>query len=153
MTACGVSERALVRYKSKVKELLGPEKEKEIVTSIAKDQVAATPAPANSVIVTGEDEPLFFDSFSQRYFKSSISKIKAAQNELNKRMLVDVIVSLNDFYDEIDVPHLKYGDDIGWNVNKSGFIDITFGATITDDGRPCITISHSSIPTSYNMSY
>jgi hypothetical protein len=62
-------------------------------------------------------------------------------------MLHDITgyVSLNEFYDEIDLDPTPLGENVGWNVNR-GLIDIHFGSQIADDGRPCIVIDHNVVP-------
>ena len=83
--------------------------------------------------------------FSGRYFKSDIEKIKKAECELNRQMLDDMYVSLNDFYYEIGLDSVKLGDELGWNVD-SGYIDLSFSSQLASDGTPCLVIDYSVAP-------
>lgn len=65
-------------------------------------------------------------------------------NELNRRMLLDGRLTLNDFYDEIGLATTKIGDEIGWNI-ESGFIEIHFTADIAD-GEPCLVLDFVNPP-------
>ena len=80
-----------------------------------------------SNIITDKGNTLCFDSLSGRYFKSDIDKIKRAVNNLNRELTYDMYVSLNDFYDELDLDHTKIGDELGWNLDD-GLIDVYFGS-------------------------
>lgn len=147
-TAYQLSETALTEYKNKVVETIGEKKERSINESIDKDHVDNHPVTKNEVIMTGKGKSLCYDRLSDRYFDSDIDFIKRAENELNARMINDITgyVSLNEFYDELNLKHLvdNVGDDIGWNVEKR--IKIRFGSQIADDGRPCIVICHENPP-------
>jgi hypothetical protein len=60
-------------------------------------------------------------------------------------MLNDMYVSLNEFYDELDLEHTGVGDELGWNID-GGKIDIYFSSQIAEDGRPCIVIDFDTPP-------
>ena len=51
----------------------------------------------------------------------------------------------DEFYDELDLPHVDLGDDLGWNLDE-GLLDLDFGSQISDDGRPCIVINYNIAP-------
>lgn len=145
-----LSETAFTEYREKVVETIGKDKEKEVKTKIAKDHVEKTPVSKNAVIITGNGNALCLDDISGRYFYSDQNHIEKIQNELNRRMLFDICgyVSLNEFYDELDLDHLDIGDSIGWNTSR--MIDIHIDGGISDDGRPCLVIMHNNPPT-YNF--
>jgi hypothetical protein len=141
-----LSETAFTEYREKVVETIGEEKEKEIKSKIAKDRVEKNPVSQNTVIVTGRGNDLCLDETSGRYFYSDRNYIEKIQNDLNRRMLYDICgyVSLNEFYDELDIEHLDIGDEIGWNT--AHMIDIHIDGGISDDGRPCLVIMHDNPP-------
>ena len=60
-------------------------------------------------------------------------------------MVYDNYVSLNEFYDELDLGHTTVGDDLGWNM-ENGFIEIYFSSQIADDGTPCIVVNYDVAP-------
>lgn len=140
-TAYQLSTTALSEYKEKVVETIGEKKEQVIREKIAEDKIAKNPVTNNTVFVTEKGSTLCYDSVSGRYFTSDIDYIKKVTNELNRRMLTEMYVSLNDFYRELDLPELpdiKIGDDLGWTTDA--WIQPDFTAMLTDDNRPCIVM-------------
>lgn len=144
-TAYKLSETALTEYREKVIETVGEKKEQMVREKINKDHLEKNPVTSSNVIVTGNGDTLCYDSLFGRYFNSDIDKIKRAVNELNRELLMDMYVSLNDFYDQLDLDHIDIGDDLGWNVDD-GLIDIDFGSQLASDGRPCITLNYTVAP-------
>jgi hypothetical protein len=144
-TVYQLSQTALNEYKEKVIETVGAEKEKEIQDKVAEEHVKKNPVVNNEVIIVEQGNTLCYDAVSGRYFKSDMNKIKSAVNEINKTLLDDMYISLNEFYDEIGLPHTSLGNQLGWNVNK-GLIDIYFSSQITEDGTPCLVLNHDKAP-------
>lgn len=145
-TAYKLSETALSEYREKVIETIGEKKEKTVRDKVAEERVKKNPVSKNEVIVTNNGTTLCFDPISARYFKSSIDKIKRAENELNKQMLHDIsgYVSLNEFYDELGLDHTSVGDDLGWNVDR--LIDISFSSQLNDNGEPSVVLDYLVVP-------
>lgn len=139
-TAYSLSEAALKEYQDKVTETIGERKEQKIRDSIAEDKIKANPVNNSEVIITGKGESLCYDAISGRYFKGDIEKIRRAENKLNKELLQEMYISLNDYYYEIGLPGIdSIGDDIGWNVND-GLIEFEYSSQLTEDGTPCLVI-------------
>jgi hypothetical protein len=149
-TAYKISETALTEYKDKVVETIGEKKEKQVRDKIDKDHIDKDPVSKKEVIITKAGETLCYDMLSGRYFKSDIEQIKKAVNELNRRMMNDMYISLNEFYDELGLSHTAIGYEIGWNID-SGLIETDFSSQIADDGTPCIVVGYSVAP-KYNYS-
>lgn len=147
-TAYKLSETALTEYRDKVVETIGEKKEQTVRDKIAKDHIDRDPVGKNNeVIVTERGKTLCYDYLSGRYFTSDIDLIKKAENKLNKQMIHDIggYVSLNDFYDEINLDHIELGYDLGWNVEK-GLININFSSQLAKDGTPCLVLDHVTRP-------
>lgn len=144
-TAYKLSENVLTEYQEKVKQVVGEEKEKEIRDEIAKDRINNNPVKQSDVIITGKGESLCYDSLSGRYFKSDIDKIRKAENVLNRRLINDMYVSLNEFYDEIGLSYTSIGEKLGWNISK-GMIEISFSAQLSENETPCLVIDYSVAP-------
>lgn len=138
-TAYKLSQSALHEFKDKAIEVVGEEKVSEIKQKISQDKVDKDPVSKTEVIITDKGKTLMYDTISGRYFESDIEEVKKIVNELNRDMLSDMYISLNQFYSAIGLQHTKAGYDLGWQCDK-GLIEVEFGATIADDGRPCITI-------------
>ena len=141
-----ISETALTEYREKVVETIGEEQEKVVRDKVAKQQLEKNPPSKSEVIVTGEGDTWCFDPLSGRYFKSDIESIRKAENNLNKRMMHDIsgYASVNDFYDELGLPHTDMGEILGWNSDN--LIDLDIGSHVNDKGKPCITVGHYVAP-------
>lgn len=141
-----ISETALSEYREKVIETIGEKKEQIVKDKVAKERIENNPVSKSEIIITNDGVTLCFDPISARYFKSSIEKIKRAENELNKQMLhaITGYVSLNEFYDELGLDHTAIGDDLGWSVDK--LIDMGFSSQIADNGEPSIVLDYRVAP-------
>lgn len=144
-TAYAVSDTALKEYRAKTKEVVGEEKEKLIRDEIAKERIRNTPYNSSEVIMTNKPDSLCLETFSNRYFMSNIEKLRQIENILNRRMLDDMYLSVNDWYDEIGLSHTKIGDELGWNI-RDGLIDFSYSSQLAEDGTPCLVIDAHIVP-------
>ena len=144
-TAYKLSETALTEYRNKVVETVGEQKAKEIDNEVEKEQVKKHPVVDKEVIITGDGEVLCFDLISKRYFKTTADTIRRAENIINKRLMDEMWVSLNEFYWELGLDSVGTGDAFGWDIDK-GFIDARIGTQLTDDDKPCLTLSFRNPP-------
>ena len=150
-TAYTLSESALKEYRDKVIETIGEKKEQSVRDSIAKDRLEKNPVKNCEVIITERGNTLCYDMFSGRYFKSDMDRLKKAQNELNRQMIDDMYVSLNDFYYEIGLNNTSMGDNLGWNIDKD-LVDLQFSSQLSEDGTPCLAMDFR-IPPRYDFRY
>lgn len=144
-TAYTVSETAFKTYKEKVKDLVKPEKYEEIKKEVTKEVLKKDPVSNKEVIVTQKNDVLIYDRLSGRYFKGNQDVIVSAANDLNKKMISDMYIQLNEFYSEIGLPTIKLGENLGWTI-EHGYIDIYFDSDIADNGEPCLVIDYDVIP-------
>lgn len=152
-TAYKLSESAFTEYREKVIETIGEKKEHNMQEKLDADRIERAAATNNEVLPTHCGRTLCLDPTSGRFFESDIDHIKKAENELNSRMIHDLYgyCTLNEFYDELDIPHTDVGEIIGWNVHK--LIKIRIGSGITPEGmpgipagQPCIVVNHDNAP-------
>lgn len=144
-TALSLSESALKAYSEKVVETIGEKKERQIRDAVAKEEVTANPPSKNEIIFTGRGETLCYDTVSARYFKYDIEKLRKIENQLNKRLISEMYISLNELYYEIGLNPISVGEDLGWNVNDS-LIEFDFSSQLTEDDTPCLVISYHVAP-------
>lgn len=144
-TAFKLSETALTEYREKVAETIGEKKEQVIREQVVKDKIDKNPVTKAEVIITPKGDTLCYDAISGRYFKSDIEKIRRAINELNDKMLREMYISLNEFYEELGLASTTIGDTLGWNLD-SGLIYVHFSSLIADDGTPCIVVEYDVAP-------
>lgn len=145
MAAYTISETALKEYQEKALEVVGKKKEQEIRDAVAKEKIVRDPVSSKEVVMTGKGDTLCYDPLSGRYFTSDIESIRKAVNDLNREMRDAMCISLNEFYDAIELRHTKIGDDLGWNIEK-GYIDLDFSSQLAEDGRPCLVVGHHRAP-------
>lgn len=145
-TAYSISEAALREYQEKVVEVIGEKKEKTVRDAVAKDQIERDPVTKSEVvIIDSNSNTLCYEPLSGRYFKSTIDKIKKAEIKLDRQMIQEMYVSLNDFYWEIGLDGTDLGDQMGWNLSK-GYMDLSFSSQLADDGTPCAVIVYGIPP-------
>ena len=144
-TAYTLSESALKTYQEKVVEQIGEKKEQKIRDEIAKDELARNPVSTKEVIITGKGETLCYDPISARYFKCDIEKLRKIEAKLNKELVSSMFVSLNEYYEEINISPTSIGDDIGWNINRE-LIEFELSSQLADDDTPCLVVSFTVEP-------
>lgn len=147
-TAYSISESRLQEYQRKVVETLGEKKEAKIRDEIAKERIKNDPVSSNQVYVPENGETLCYDTVSGRYFRSTRTRIERIVNELNGRLRSDMYISLNEFYNELGLPEIAIGEDMGWGL-ESGIEDIAINFSTQfadDDVTPCVVVDYYTRP-------
>jgi hypothetical protein len=137
--AYGVSQRNLDEYKAKLAEKLGVTKTEKAKAELAQERADKTPG-ANAIVIFG-DEVLCFDEPTGRYFKSTMERIRRAENAANKEIIVHNYAPASMFYSELELPGTTWSDDVGWSEPFS--LEIS---TIMVDDKPCISIDFDKMP-------
>lgn len=146
-TAYKLSEAAFAEYKDAVVETIGEKKEELVQHKISENRLKQNPVSKNEVIVAGDGgATLCYDALSGRYFKSTIQKIEAARNKVNEQMLGDNYVSLNEFYERLNLEPTKIGDELGWNIFSDGLVEVRFDYQGAEDGTPCLVLDYNVSP-------
>lgn len=140
LTAYTIAENSIKEYKDKVVETIGEKKEKAIRDSIDHDRMEKNPVKSNEVIITGGGGSLCYDTITGKYFESDIEKLRKIENSLNFRLIHEMYISLNDYYEEVGLPACDIGNDMGWNVDN-GLIELNFSSQIASNGKPCLVVS------------
>lgn len=144
-TAYQLTSNAFAEYKEQVVETIGEKKEKTIKEKVADKKLAKDPVTTKEVIITERGNTLCYDAISGRYFKSDMDIIKKAENLLNRRLINEMYISLNEFYDELGLKPTRQGDDLGWNMDD-GYISLDLSSHLADDGTPCLVVDYSVAP-------
>lgn len=135
MSAYALLDSSYKEYKNKVDELYGEEAGKEVRASIAKDKYD------NNVIF--EDEELFYDEFSGRYFNSTMADVIQAEYKLNRQITLNGGAYLNEFYEFLDIPAIPAGMELGWSTSLleshhwTSWLDFDHEKVVMDDGLEC----------------
>ena len=147
-TAYQITQTAFSDYKQQVISTVGEKKHALIEHKVQDKKVQEHPMPEDSqqLLVLGDDEQLCYDCYSDRYFKANARDLDAAENTINKLMLNENYISLNEAYSEMGVPPLpKNGEYIGWNV-EDNYIHFKYGSSIAPNGKTCLTITFDRDP-------
>jgi len=145
-TAYTVSESAFQTFREKVKEVVEPDKYEKIKKEVATEKLRKNPVSNKEIIMSQNGDVLMYDSMSGRYFKGDMDTINQTVNLLNKRMMSDMTIELNEFYSEIGLPVIKLGSAVGWDMDHD-LIELYFTSSIADNGEPCIVLDYDVIPT------
>ena len=148
MSAYALLDNSYKDYRGKVKDLYGEESDEEVIEEIAKDKYQE-----ETFIDEDDGKKLFYDSFSGRYFRSTIEKVQQAEYELNRDLSMRDYATLNEFYDYLDLPPIAGGDDLGWSTGMNfdyywqSWIDFGHHKVAMDGGIECIIITMFAEPT------
>ena len=147
--AYNLTEKKLMDYQDKAKELLGEKKAQSVTDAVATDKVNENPPREDSIFKTGHGEVLCLDDYSGRYFYSDPEHIRKCVNDINEQLRDEFYVSLNDFYDRLGLPNCKLGSDIGFCM-EDGNLNVSFsftGAALGDrDNIPCLVLNYDVSP-------
>lgn len=146
LSAYALMERSYRQYRNKTVELYGEDADKKIICSLAvetpkKGTVIIHPGlTSTSTLDWGNDDEeihhLFWDSFSERYFTSTISRVLQAEIAVNRCMNLSCggFVTVNDFYNFLGLEPITGGDEIGWSVcDCYTFLDFDHYVTKLED--------------------
>lgn len=147
-TAYALSETAFKEYKDKVVEVIGEKKEEKVHEDILQDKLDKNPVSKDTIIVTGHGTTLCYDSFCGRYFYSDPEFIKSVMNEINRQLLFNYYVSLNDIYSKLGLEETEVGDILGWGVATGGLIEIYLSTKLAKDDTPCLVMEFVNHPSS-----
>lgn len=162
ISAYALLDRSFRDYQQSVKNVFGEEGHQRVLEDIAYQKVSSD----HTIYSVGgfrtttldfnvpEEEHLFYDSFSDRQFTSTIGKVLQAEYHLNKTFQQNSYATLNEFYNFLGIDPVDGGDDIGWWVdpeNEYYWVDFNHTLTYLDDGveRPqveCLVVEFPDPP-------
>ena len=143
-TAYTVSETAFKTYREKVREVVEPEQYEDIKRKAASEKLKKDPIGNKEVIMVPNGNVLIYDNMSGRYFKGNVDDIDKTVNILNKRMMSEMSIQLNELYSELGLAPIKMGCELGWKIDKD-YINITVTSSIAENGEPCLVIDYDVI--------
>lgn len=142
VTAYSLTEKAFSEYKEKVIEQVGKGKEQKIRDAIAQDAVTSNP-PSKEVVIVAGGHVLCCELYTHRYFRCEMETLKKYQNEINHLICQQMYVTLNDFYDMIELPYTDISDSIGWDSNK--LMELMFTTVLSENGEPCLAFTYNYV--------
>ena len=145
-TAYSLSESKFEEYRKQVVKNLGEKKEAKIKDDIAAEKVKEHEETLRQLDVP-EGKVRCLDLMTEREFCSDQETLRRIENQLNKRLISEMYISLNDFYNAVDDFNLRpceAGNLLGWNSDE--LIDMRFGSQLLSDGTPVMTIDYTAKP-------
>ena len=134
-------------YRKKVDELYGAEAGEQVRAGIAKDNYKEGEHDAIE-----DTKRLYYDFYSGRYFEATPYAVKRAEYEVNRTLMLDEGVFLNEWYQHLNLEPLDHGWDFGWSACANSdmywqtWVDFNHALTTMDDGLECIIISFNQEP-------
>lgn len=120
-------------YRNKLKELHGDEADLEVISNIASEKFPEGKIP--------EGCELFYDQYSKRYFSMPMEDVIFAVYNLNRHFAFNSLVTVNEFYDFLQISKINGGDIVGWSWRQMGedglipWIDVHIMKALTCDGK------------------
>lgn len=142
VTAFSVTEKAFSEYKEKVVEQIGKNQEQKIRDEIVQTTVIANP-PKQEIMIAGTGHILCCELYTQRYFRSDMEKLRKAQNDINARVVNDVYVALDEFYDLLGLSYTSVSCKLGWTSER--LLELQFSTVMSDKGEPCLAFDYNYI--------
>ena len=147
-SAYAVLNNQYQRYSDAVKRKFGEESHEEILKSteleLPKDITIAETVKDSAIAFDPEDENevLFYDLMSKRYFKSTIGRVMNAIHQINRNLCLGGDPEVNLYYDFLGLDDVEYGDKIGWTLDSMYWIDFEiFKQRVDDDTLECYVIN------------
>lgn len=155
-SAYGLLNSSYREYKDKLKELYGEEAHQKIIDAIAAEKaediyISAGGLLGGSSLTFEERDPdsvrLFYDSFSKRYFESSVPQVLEAEYHLNRNRSLGMDASVNDFYEFLGIEPIDGGDELLWFWSDNlAWVDFSHRKTVLDDGLEVYIIDFVWLP-------
>ena len=146
MSAYALVDQTFRDYKTHVEDEYGEKANAHIREKIAKDRYV------EHKIELGGETKLFYDFYSGRYFNSTMEKVLAAEFALNRQIILGECAYLNDFYQELGIPFIDIGDEVGWSRGHmcetygQEWVDFNHQDVAQDDGLECCIITFMQDP-------
>ena len=158
-SACALLSESYRQYRKAAKTVYGEDADKKIKIEAAKN----VPVSAKGCYIydpeleSESEEILFYDTFTQRYFTSTMASVLNAQYHVNRNFALRGYSTINELYDFLGLEECHGGGDlIGWSADEmleSGltpWIEFENRLTKMDDGLECYIISTLFGPTVLN---
>lgn len=144
MSAYALLDNSYKDYKQKVLETYGEDGEREIRTEIAKDKFKE-----QEVEHEDDGKNLFYDEYSQRYFRATNETVLRAEYEVNKEVTTNFYATINELYDMVGLEKIDGGNNIGWSSSQmyemywSDWVDFWHEKVELEDGMTCYILHYT----------
>lgn len=142
-------DRSYREYKRKMVELYGKEADQNVQEAVAKERYEEK---EHDFHPDGETL-LFYEEHYGQYFERKMIEVMDAEYQLNRKLVKDGEVSLNDFFELLGLDHNEIGDALGWSQEavcdfyNPSWIDFEHQLVKMEDGMECYLINMMVKPT------
>lgn len=146
-SAYAMLNEAYKQYREAAKSVYGEDADARIQAEIAKDVfVSADGLGIYSSDLDPSEKILCYDSYSKRYFESTMAAVLNAEYHINRNLQLRGDATINEFYEFLGIDGLEFGDEIIWDMNdlmEGGvmWLDFENHRAVMDDGLECCIIS------------
>lgn len=140
-----VAREALSDQDQKILELFGENKRKKIKDEIAKDRIKDLKVSNARAQKTGRGNQLCKDVQFGTEFYSSVNAIQAAINSLSTDCIDERWVTLDDFYDKLNIDHIGVGSSMGWCSGDlcKGTLPISVTPILNEDSEVVLCLDYT----------
>ncbi len=159
VSAYAMLSESYKQYREAAKSLYGEDADSKIIAEVAKKKYISADDCYIYDPDSASEELLFYDSFSQRYFTSTMSSVLNAQYHVNRNFALRGWSDLNELYGFLGLEEHSGGDVIGWSADEmiegglTPWIDFENRLVEMDDGLECYIISTLFEPTVLDSDY
>ena len=159
VSAYAMLSESYQQYRRAANTVYGEDADSKIIAEVAKKKYISADGCYIHDPDSDSEELLFYDSFSQRYFTSTMSSVLNAQYHVNRNFALRGWSDLNELYDFLGLEEHSGGDVIGWSADemiKDGltpWVDFENRLVEMDDGLECYIISTLFEPTVLDSDY
>ena len=142
MSAYTLLDNSFKEYRNNIKTLCS-----EDTDFLARQEIVRALYDPNEINVENDEECLFFDYQSMRFFTSSIHHVMQAEVKFLDSFHEKGYGCMNEWYDYLGIPHVTYGYQLGWadletcepyNVKEVAF---NFDKIIVGEDTECFVIT------------
>ena len=144
-TAYALSESYLKDYMDSTKESVGTKKEQAIRDDVIEKKAKANPVSQRGIINTGYGDTLFYDALLNKYFRSSMEKVRKNEERCADIYETEDVLTMETYAGIMELPSPEYADYLGWK--KTGNID---GSHTMHDGKKVIFFDYSCFLTEFD---
>lgn len=146
-TLYSATKMASEEYQAATKKLAGEDLDREIREEMYKDKCFSDlrTGQVDQVYQTGHGVTKFFDAWSGRYFISDANYIKKVMNDFNQRLMSENYLSLNEFYEDLDLQPIDGGKELGWNT-EYGLVDLYIDYVSDEGDQPLGIVKFINMP-------
>jgi len=141
VAAYTVSTQAFNEYREKVAEEFGKGKERRLRDDLVQEEIRKNPPGPKEIIITGKGDVLCCEMHTRRYFKADIEALRRAENQINRRIFLEMQVPLDEFYDIVGLSHTSSSDTWGWDSDR--LLELEFTTAWAENEEPCIAFTYN----------